>query len=203
MALPPYPRVSHTGSDSSGSSGSSDFQALEDSRATVPRYLFRCYSPSSGSICSVKRIRPRTPPTAFGPRTRDILDRHLSWSKRRPSEFVSWTSSILVALVYAIRALESDHPRDTDKGSIHIAVLDVSTVPATTPIYPANSLMRTFGLPYDTPSKRYNLFWEFLMHGSIKNTPHLRRYGVIAIKQLVKEGFYTVFEPFQDADRRI
>ncbi|KEQ94409.1 hypothetical protein AUEXF2481DRAFT_275216 [Aureobasidium subglaciale EXF-2481] len=203
MALPPSPDLSDTGLDSSGSLESSGFQALEGSRSTVPRYLFRCYSPSSGSICSVKRIRPRTPPTAFGPHTRDIVECHLRWGRQIESKFVSWTNSILVALVYAIRKLESDHYKDAKKEGICIAVLDVSTVPKTTPIYPANALMEAFDLPYDTPYKQYNHSWEFLVHGKVKNTPSNQRFSVLAIEEFIADGLFSIFKPFQDPESRL
>ncbi|THZ08610.1 hypothetical protein D6C95_01559 [Aureobasidium pullulans] len=180
-----------------------DLQTLQDSRSTIPRYLFKCYSPSSGSRCSTRFIGPRARPTTFGPHTQDILECHLRWGKQIRSEFVSWTNSILVALVYAIRKLEGQDWRDPTGEGICIAVLDTSTVPETVPIYPAGTLMKTFGLPDDAPYKRYNHSWEFLMHGRVRNTPCIQRYSVVAVQEFIDNNFYQVFEPFQNPDQRL
>lgn len=173
-----------------------------DSQLSVPRYLFRSFSPASASIGSESLIGPRAHPTPLGPHTFRILRCHLKWGNDIDSEFVSWTDSILVALVYAIRRMEGQDWRDRSGQDVRLAVLDTSRALEQVAIYPVGAILDAFLFPDAGFCKRDKFVHEYLSHGYISND-RMHRFSVAAIEDIIDRDFYSVFDPFCNPTTRL
>ncbi|THY36615.1 hypothetical protein D6D01_00285 [Aureobasidium pullulans] len=179
-----------------------DRLVLESTIHDLPPYLFRCFSDASASSGSRTSIGPRALPKPFDSHTIEVLSCHLHWGRELDSEFVSWTESILVALVHAIRRKEG-MARDDPGTGVYLAILDTKLAIQQAPIYHAGAILDAFGFSKEGYFKRDKFSSEFLSHGWITNEPGVQRFGLATIEELLHRHFYRVFEPFQNPDRRL
>ncbi|CAD0014091.1 unnamed protein product [Aureobasidium pullulans] len=179
-----------------------DRLVLESTLHDLPPYLFRCFSDASASSGSRTSIGPRALPKRFDSHTIEVLSCHLRWGRELDSEFVSWTESILVALVHAIRRKEG-MARDDPGTGVYLAILDTKLAIQQAPIYHTGAILDAFGFSKEGYFKRDKFSSEFLSHGWITNEPGVQRFGLAAIEELLHRHFYRVFEPFQNPDRRL
>ncbi|THX87188.1 hypothetical protein D6D04_01021 [Aureobasidium pullulans] len=179
-----------------------DRLVLESTLHDLPPYLFRCFSDASASSGSRTSIGPRALPKPFDSHTIEVLSCHLRWGRELDSEFVSWTESILVALVHAIRRKEG-MARDDPGTGVYLAILDTKLAIQQAPIYHTGAILDAFGFSKEGYFKRDKFLSEFLSHGWITNEPGVQRFGLAAIEELLHRHFYRVFEPFQNPDRRL
>lgn len=115
-------------------------QARLQQRSEVPRYLFRVYTPRSAGVtdklwtksmdarhdhadCKVDILARRD-----DSRVADMLNRHLRWWKGPSDNLVSWTSSILFALVYIFH-LHANTTDGSDFDDICLCIVDTTCFP--------------------------------------------------------------------------
>ncbi|KAL1647162.1 hypothetical protein SLS58_002933 [Diplodia intermedia] len=129
---------------------SEQYDLLHDARKRVPRYLFRAFTASphssGGSSSGGDPEAPSNAPSTAAERhshTQEMLSAHLTWDTKQPSEFRSWTSSLLCALRHAMR---KTYVWPTQPASdVCIAVLDTTSNYAL-PVWPATALYDAYGL---------------------------------------------------------
>ncbi|KAK8173937.1 hypothetical protein IWX90DRAFT_428341 [Phyllosticta citrichinensis] len=155
---------------------------LKDSARCVPRYLFRAFSDQSRGTNSATEAIPdascHTTITAdekLISSTKHMISDHLLYKYSTPSEFSSWSSSLLFVLRHAIRRAHQPSLQDTD---VFICVLDTKTLPDDLHIYPATALMAAYDIkpivvrPLNRNDKRnwlvpHYYLGEYLLHGPL------------------------------------
>ncbi|KAG7408189.1 hypothetical protein Forpe1208_v011838 [Fusarium oxysporum f. sp. rapae] len=116
------------------------FERRHETFDAVPRYLFRVFTPKSqgktdeswtksmDARYEVADSRVDIFARANKQRTAEMLYRHLRWWKGPDDNLVSWTSSLLFALVY-IFYLHANTRDGSTFGNIHLCVVDTSSFP--------------------------------------------------------------------------
>lgn len=121
-----------------------------------------------------------------------MIEHHLLWS-RKPTEFISWTSSLLWALQYAVR--KQANWKDQNIG---ICVLDIQQASVQLSIYPVPILLSV----YDIPSRgRDHYHAEYLAHSMVKVSG--RSLSVIAFKDLIGDGLFELLPELDDKIGRV
>ncbi|CAH0054389.1 unnamed protein product [Clonostachys solani] len=180
----------------------------------VPRYLFRVYTPNSGGLTNRKwamsmeaahERQSEIPVDVCSRRASVIADEladHLRWTYHRSfSPFVSWTSSLLVAILYMFNRYSTDSNGAT-LNDIHLCVIDTSLFPKRvflrdmdliSPLSPHNQRLARLGNlrlgNYGTA--HYN--GEFLSQGSLKIQD---RCQVVTLQQLISNGLFDLQPKF-------
>lgn len=118
--------------------------------------------------------------------TREMLEEHLTWNYRHPSEFTSWTSSLLCALRHAMRKLYHWKEAESD---VYIAVLDTANLAM--PVWAAPALFDAYGIQR-RPSRleRHYYHGEYLVRGGIRSTETAFR--VASLERLREEGLHEL-----------
>ncbi|PKK53186.1 hypothetical protein CI102_2649, partial [Trichoderma harzianum] len=176
----------------------------------TPRYLFRVFSPYSQGATDTKWVKSRAASRGLAcssedifsienkQRAADMLSRHLQWWKNPHDNLVSWTSSLLSALVYIfhLRAIHSEATLD----EIQLLVVD-------TAIFPKGAFMRDLDLvrafrsvdqhlrnKKSKWSSGYYYFGEYLSQGALKVEG---RCQVASAQNIVNDGLYTIRKEFR------
>lgn len=193
------------------------FNSANDADET-PRYLFRVFTPysqgttdthwvksmaaSHGLLCSEADIFS----IENKHRAADMLNRHLRWQPIQGNNLVSWTSSLLFALVYIFHLRASIHNGAT-LDEIQLLVVDTATFPKGVFMRDLD-LMRAFSsLDQNlrnvedlrhTKSKwssSYFYFGEYLSQGALKVEGRCR---MVSAQNIVDGGLYTIRKEFRD-----
>lgn len=115
-----------------------------------------------------------------------MIERHLTWS-REPTEFISWTSSLLWALQHAARK----RARWNDQ-NISICVLDIQRAPVQLSVYPVPTLLCVYGIP----SRGRDFHAEYLAHSIVGVSG--RSISVISFKALIFGGLFELLPELDD-----
>ena len=89
------------------------------------------------------------------------LRKHLAWTKFSNSEFISWTSSLLWALQFAVRKT-----RSSTEHELRVCVLDTSRFNTST-FFPAPRLIQEFDLSASSDVVHEYHTTTYLAHGSL------------------------------------
>ncbi|KAK4245800.1 hypothetical protein C7999DRAFT_16027 [Corynascus novoguineensis] len=132
----------------------------------VPRYLFRVFTPKSCGYTDILWAKSMDARGAKSTSSLDIFARddkrvaemlylHLNWWKGPEDNLVSWTSSLLFAIVY-IFYLHASHRDGSDFNDISLCVLDTTDLPK-------GVLLRDMDLirAYSSSHKRLQQFERF------------------------------------------
>lgn len=121
-----------------------------------------------------------------------MIEHHLLWS-RENTEFISWTSSLLWALQYAVRkrAKWRDH-------NVSICVLDIQQAPVQLSIYPVPTLLSVYGIP---SQGRDYYHAEYLAHSLVEVSGG--SLGVVSFNALIAGGLFELLPELDDEIGRV
>lgn len=173
----------------------------KDCVGLIPRYLFRTYSESSQGInASPRFLSQATAKDLHHSSLYDIpkneakimIEHHLLWS-RETTEFISWTSSLLWALQYAVRKRAKWKDQN-----IRICVLDIQRASVQVSIYPVPTLLCVYGIP---SRGRDYYHAEYLAHSMVEVSG--RSLKAISFKALIAGGLFELLPELDDKSGRI
>ncbi len=121
-----------------------------------------------------------------------MLEQHLRWDYACPSEFSSWSSSLLFVLRHAVRKKYCDLAKN-----VCIYVLD-SRKSVNNSIYPATSLLQVYEVKSEKKLRHEYYATEYLLHGALENA---NSFSVVALEILERQGLYQQF-PELNEERR-
>ncbi|OPB46323.1 hypothetical protein A0O28_0064440 [Trichoderma guizhouense] len=184
----------------------------------TPRYLFRVFTPDSQGESGIHWVKsmaasdslPCSMIDVFSiidkQRAADLLARHLRWRKIPNGNLVSWTSSLLFALVYIFHLRASIHNEAT-LDEIQLLVVDTAGLPKGAFMRDLD-LMRAFrsfdlnlrnveDLRYRQSSEflGYYYFGEYLSQGALKVEGHCQ---MVSARNLVDGGLYDIRKEFKE-----
>lgn len=85
-----------------------------------------------------------------------------------------------------------------------MAVLDTATVPEDVLVYRPTRLLGHYQIPDGGKIWRDRYDHEYLVHGAVTNDPRSRRrFDSVAIEELVDDGFFVVFPPFDNPTKEL
>lgn len=121
-----------------------------------------------------------------------MIETHILWS-REPTEFISWTSSLLWALQHAVRKRAKCKDQN-----VSICVLDIQRAPVQLSIYPVPNLLCVYGI-----SSRGRDFYhaEYLAHSIVEVSG--RSLGVISFNALISGGLFELLPELDDKSGRV
>ena len=99
---------------------------------------------------------------------------HIKWRYRAPSEFSSWSVSLLYVLVHAVRKAYYEDEHDVLVYGVHTRKL-----PATNGLHSAGKLLEDYAKG------------EYLIHGKVENAEGL--WKAMEFKEILRCGFFEVF----------
>lgn len=121
-----------------------------------------------------------------------MIENHLLWG-REPTEFISWTSSLLWALQYAVRKRAK-----WKEQNIRICVLDIQQAPMQLSIYPVPKLLCVYGIP----SRGRDFYHaEYLAHSVVEVSG--RSLSAISFKALISGGLFELLPELDDKSGRV
>jgi hypothetical protein len=169
-----------------------------DSKDNLPHYLFRAYSDESSGGNSPEGIISGAHLVGCGhesahkiPSTeaKDMLERHFLWDYKHPSEFISWTSSLLFALQHAIRKAYFRH-----EPNVCICILNTRKLEQVS-IYPATTLLKVYGIKDEGKLRHEYYNAEYLAHDRIEDA---NSFGVVQLDVLIDCELFTLFPELDD-----
>lgn len=173
----------------------------KDCAGLIPRYLFRTYSESSQGInahprflsqATVKGVHHSSLYDIPMDEAKFMIETHILWS-REPTEFISWTSSLLWALQYAVRKRAKCKDQN-----VSICVLDIQRAPMQLSIYPVPNLLCVYGIP----SRGRDFYHaEYLAHSIVEVSG--RSLGVISFNALISGGLFELLPELDDKSGRV
>ena len=192
---------------------------VRDKFDDIPRYLFRVYTPKSRGITDA--IWTKSMDARLGsliPSDRDIfardndrqvagmLHRHLNWWMGQEDNLVSWTSSLLFAIMY-IFYLHASSRDGSAFGSIFLCVVDTTDLPRG--VFLRDMDLIEAYLPFDGSLKNFrNLrlrkhksrsgsyyFGEYFSQGALKIEGKCQ---VVPAKAMIDRGLYDLQPEFRD-----
>ncbi len=120
-----------------------------------------------------------------------MIEHHLLWD-RSPTEFISWTSSLLWALQYAVRKRTK-----WDEQEITICVLDTKRTQLRSSIFPVSVLLCV----YDIPSGRPDYYRaEYLAHSIVEVSRE--SLSIISFEALIAGGLFELLPELNDEEGR-
>lgn len=181
----------------------------------IPRYLFRVYTPKSQGETNhswVKSMVARNATNAVDlfqhgdKKAAGIINRHLRWKAGSDDNLVSWTSSLLFALVYIFHLhANTSHASEFEK--IRICVVDTSGFPELTFMQDMD-LIREYEAFDDDLRRMGNLrtgkrgahsgtyyFGEYLSQGALNIEG---RCQIVTASKLIEAGLYDIVPTFQE-----
>ncbi|KAJ3479331.1 hypothetical protein NLG97_g8345 [Lecanicillium saksenae] len=131
-------------------------------------------------------------------RTAEMIHRHLEWHEGADDNLVSWTSSLLFALVYIFH-LHANIRNRTEFQDIQLCVLDTSGLPDDAFIRDMD-LVDAFQDEYQPlrdfkNMRRTYYFGEYLSQGALKIEG---RCDIITAKCMIKHGLYDIRPEFEE-----
>jgi len=115
---------------------------------------------------------------------RHMIESHLLYLYSQPSEFTSWSSSLLFVVLHAIRKKYALGEND-----LRICILDTRRLRDTT-IYPATALMKVYDIQNVDKLKFQYYSHEYLLHGRLQNTGC---YDLADFDDLEQAGLYQLY----------
>lgn len=164
-----------------------------------PPYLFRAASDQSRGINTLDEIDPldgydseyhaELAELEASNLHRTMIYDHIHFQDQSPSEFSSWSVSLLYGLVHAVPKTYSE-----DETNVVVYILDTKKLPASR-IHSARDLLRSNGLKW-WEKGRDLAHGEHLIHGRLCNTEGLWR--AVRLESLISAGFWKVFPRLRD-----
>ncbi|OHE93847.1 hypothetical protein CORC01_10868 [Colletotrichum orchidophilum] len=175
----------------------------------IPRYLFRVHAPSTSGQTSLKEVVSKAALGGHARAGRDIfsmpaeeaaemLNCHLRWWARNFDNLMSWTSSLLFALQYALyRSIKLQGGRLDEASDIWIYVVDTRNLPEGSFISDQALLNAFTGKdathPYNLSNfrqlrERYN-FGEYLCQGRLSITGASTS---ASLKSIIEHGLFRL-----------
>ncbi|KAK1460475.1 hypothetical protein CTAM01_17139 [Colletotrichum tamarilloi] len=199
------------------------FHPTEDTQRTLetlddtPRYLFRVFTPLSYGATDQNWAKSMDARNATTDCKTDIftrvdkhkvarmIDRHLRWQEGRSDNLVSWTTSLLFALVYVFHLRANTRNRSTFS-DIQLCILDTTCFPkrvflrdmALVRAYkPFHSKLEDFEV---LRSKKHQslsgsfYFGEYLSQGALKIKDKCQ---VVSAQAILDQGLYSLLPEFE------
>ncbi len=126
------------------------------------------------------------------PQARQMIKNHISYLYPEPSEFSSWSVSLLYVLVHTMRKVF--HRKEED---VRIYVMDTAKLPPTNRAHSATDLVRWYHLD-STPYLEDYAEGEFLVHGKLYNTSG-KLWQAVKFADLLSEGLLKLM-PYLEAE---
>ncbi|VUC35360.1 unnamed protein product [Clonostachys rosea] len=191
----------------------------------IPRYLFRVFTPISGSATDGVWARS-VDSRQDGPGSKidlfnrgdnrivaDMLNKHLRWQNVEDSNVVSWTSSLLYALVYMYQ-LHASTKDGSSFEDIKLCIIDTTACPEKSFVRDID-LIRSFSLfdiglrdlknlrlgKSQSKSSGCYYFGEYLSQGALKIQD---RCQIVSAMDIINSGLYKMLpelEEFEDWNR--
>ncbi|KAL7908199.1 hypothetical protein GGI35DRAFT_480911 [Trichoderma velutinum] len=184
----------------------------------APRYLFRVFTPYSQGETGTHWVSSMAASDCLPwsmtdilsmedkQRAADMLARHLQWRKIPDGNLVSWTSSLLFALVYIFHLRASIHNAAT-LDEIQLLVVDTAGLPKGAFMRDLD-LIRAFS-PVDVNLRNiedlrrrqssefsgYYYFGEYLSQGALKVENHCQ---MVSARNIVDGGLYDIRKEFKE-----
>ncbi|KAI9768820.1 MAG: hypothetical protein M1840_004634 [Geoglossum simile] len=202
-----------------------DMEWLREKFHDIPRYLFRVFTPNSCGTTDRSWTKSMDARHGNASHKMDIFARddnkqvagmlysHLKWLEGPSDNLVSWTSSLLFALVYVfyLRA----NPRDGSTfGDIFLCVVDTTSFPKGVFLRDMDLICAYHSFDRDLwnfkrlRSKKHNVhsgsyyFGEYLSQGALKIEDKCQ---IVSAQAIINEGLYDLqpkFEEFAKWERR-
>ncbi|KAL7944103.1 hypothetical protein V8C42DRAFT_327726 [Trichoderma barbatum] len=202
-----------------------DIERCSGGFGAIPRYLFRVFSPYSQGLTNMTWAKSMAATNRAVESTVDIfsnedktftakrIGRHLRWRNVPENNLVSWTSSVLRALVYIFH-LRAKTGITATLDQIHFCVIDTSDLSEGAFILDLD-LIRAYR-SYDADLRFYeNLynkklygysgyyyFGEYFSQGALKIEG---RCQIVSVQDIIDRGLYTIrseFQEYADWERR-
>lgn len=178
----------------------------------IPRFLFRVFTPNScgmsdnswtksmDACIAPERGRVDVFARQDNEQVASILNQHLRWRQGWEDNFVSWTSSLLFALVYVFHRHANSRDGsafnniflciiDTTKFPKEVFLRDIDLVRA---YYPFNTELENFkGLR----SKKDMYFGEYLSQGALKIEGKCQ---IVSAQAIIDQGLYSLRCEFEE-----
>ncbi|KAK5175022.1 uncharacterized protein LTR77_000158 [Saxophila tyrrhenica] len=185
----------------------------------LPPFLFRAASNRSRGVNTEDTIDPfihhgRHLKYHDHPDSMTIEDRaqmiyyHIRWKYHEPSEFSSWSISILWVLLHAVRRqYGTSEPFPKQETEILIYVMDTSLLPQSNSIHNATKMIKDNNVEFhDIPQAWADAGYsdhEYLIHGKLQNVGGLWR--AVTLDELHCAGLWKLFGTWWDSrlDRRL
>ena len=188
---------------------------LQATFSNVPRYLFRVSTPKSRG--ATDRLWTKSMDATDGKRSSEqdifargnqaevanMLTRHLRWWEGPEDNFVSWTSSLLFAIVYIFH-LHANSTNGSSLADISLCVIDTTQ-------FPEGVFLRDLDLisVFSTPDNRHLLlleewrstaryFGEYLSQGALKIEGKCQ---IVSAQAMIDKGLYDLQPEFSEFAR--
>ncbi|KAK3704004.1 hypothetical protein LTR37_014107 [Vermiconidia calcicola] len=168
-----------------------------------PPFLFRVASDDSRGFNSTDEIDPlhgyesqyhADLDSMDYPTARHMVRDHINWKYYAPSEFSSWSVSLLYVLVHAVRKAYSE-----GETNVLIYVMDTSLLPASNSLHSAVELVKDYKVDFDRMLIPYAK-GEYFVHGKIHHTQGL--WQTVKFDDLLAAGFFEAFPTMKDKSRQ-
>lgn len=184
----------------------------------TPRYLFRVFTPHSQGTTDTHWVKSMAASDGLAcgetdifslknkQRAADMLNRHLRWQKLSHDNLVSWTSSLLVALVYIFHLRARIH-KEATLDEIQLLVVDTVTFPKGVfmrdldlmhPFLSVNQSLRNLEALRRRKSSEFSgsyYFGEYLSQGALKIEGHCQ---MVSAQKIIDEGLYDIRKEFKE-----
>lgn len=169
---------------------------------TKPPFLFRCASAQSRGTNTPTTIDPLAGYESFYhpdvasfslPTLSLMVYDHIKYIYDSPSEFSSWSVSLLYVLMHAVRKTYSEDEQD-----VLVYVMDTRSLPASR-IHSAVELIKQGRIDW-APNLTEYAQGEYLIHGKLEHEPGL--WQAVKFDDLVTAGLKKAFPSLQDTSRQ-
>lgn len=191
---------------------SSENAWLREKLDDIPRYLFRVFTPNSRGTTDESWTRSMDATDAAQNSRVDIfaredkegvasmLNRHLQWWKGHEDNFVSWTSSLLFALVYIFHL----HANLNDRSAfddIYLCIIDTSKFPKGIFLRDMDLIQAYSSFDADLENfkglrlKKEWYFGEYLSQGALKIEDKCQ---IVSAQAMIDRGLYDLLREFEE-----
>jgi len=130
---------------------------------------------------------------------RTMLTKHFQWLDVQNDEFISWTSSLLYALQYAVRKTRNPKNPRTVSQECDIKICLWERDAAGNPIYPASNLIEFYRLPSEGVLRPEYHITEYLSHGKIDVKGCS---STVSLEELRRAGLFDLMPELDDENTK-
>ncbi|KAJ6784934.1 hypothetical protein PWT90_04432 [Aphanocladium album] len=185
------------------------FNSMHSSASKTPRYLFRIFTPLSQGLTNTSWVKSMDAKRKSADYTVDVFERtdklgtadmihrHLQWWRGQDDNLVSWTSSLLFALVYIFH-LHANESHGCKFQDISLCVIDTRGLPDDVFIRDMD-LVAAFREGHKLLQRFEGLrqeyyFGEYLTQGALKIKG---RCHIISAQRIIENGLYDIRPEFE------